>query len=212
MALFADRSAAGQALGRLLAAAYAGREDVVVLGLPRGGVRVAAEVASVLVAPLDVLVVRKLGAPGQPELAMGAIASGGARVVDRAIVDRLRVSPAALEAIAAREAAELARRETAYRGPRPPLRLHGRTALLVDDGIATGASVRVAAIAVRAAGPAAVVAAAPCGPADAVARLADVCDDVVLAASPPAFRSVGSCYDDFAPTSDAEVRAALAGA
>jgi len=205
---FRDRESAGAELaGRLVR--YAGREDVVVLGLPRGGVPVAAAVARRLAASLDVLVVRKLGVPGHPELAMGAIASGGVSYLDDRLVARLGVSPYAVEAVIVTEAAELARRETAYRGDRPPVELEGRTVLLIDDGLATGASIRAAAIAVRRRGAAAVIAAAPVGPAASTARLRDVCDAVVLAETPARFRAVGEHYADFTETSDEAVRAAL---
>lgn len=209
MARFADRAAAGRELAELLAPAYAGRVDLIVLALPRGGVPVAAPVASRLGAPLDVVLVRKLGAPWQPELGLGAIATGGGRVLDRRLVDRLGVSAADLAAIIERETAELARQEVAYRGDRPVPDLSGRTVLLVDDGVATGSSLRAGALAIRAAGAAAVVAAAPCGPPDAARRLAGACDQVVLAATPAEFRAVGQCYDDFSATTDDEVRALL---
>jgi putative phosphoribosyl transferase len=208
--VFADREDAGRALGELLARRYAGRDDVVVLGVPRGGVVVARPVADRLGCPLDALVVRKLGAPGQPELALGALATGGVRVVDERLVARLGVSAATLDSIVKREAEELRRRERELRGAdRPPEPVRGRTVLLVDDGIATGSSLRAAAVAVRARDPAAVVAAAPVGPAEARTRLTDVCDDVVLVEVPPGFSAVGSCYADFRQTTDDEVRAAL---
>ena len=210
--LFRDRVEAGQVLGELLAPTYAGRDDVLVLGLPRGGVPVAAEVARCLGAPLDVFVVRKLGVPGHEELAMGAIATGGVRVVDTRLRDRLHIDAAAVERVAQREAAELVRRERAYRGDSPAPNLAGRTVLLVDDGLATGSSMRAAALAARAAGPRAVIAAAPVGPPSVTGSLRDVCDDVVLASIPDSFFAVGMFYADFRPTTDDEVRAALAAA
>lgn len=216
--LFADRRAAGRVLGRVLAGWLAERadrsagapvDDLLVLGLPRGGVPVAAEVARELHAALDVFVVRKLGVPGHEELAMGAIGPGGVRYVDEALVIRLGVDPTEVAAVSRREQVELARRERVYRRGRPPPHLAGRTVVIVDDGVATGSSVRAAALATRAAGAARVVAAAPVGPPDARVALATTCDDVILVAEPTGFGAVGSYYRDFAPTTDAEVRAAL---
>lgn len=211
MARFRDREQAGEELGTLLAGSFAaaGREDLVVLGLPRGGVPVAAVVARRLAAPLDVIVVRKLGVPGHAELAMGAIASGGVSYLDERLVARLGIDAAAIDAVLARESAELARREAAYRGDRRPLPVTGRTVLLVDDGLATGASVHAAAVAVRRRGAATVIAAAPVGPASAATRLAEVCDRVVLVRAPAHFTAVSTHYADFAETTDEQVRAAL---
>lgn len=206
---FRNRQHAGEHLAGLLGA-YANREDVVVLGLPRGGVPVAFEVARALRAPLDVFVVRKLGAPGHEEFAVGAIAAGGVRVLNDDALQWMRVSPDALDAITAREQRELERRERAYRGERGALSVHGKTVLLVDDGLATGASMRAAARAVRALGPARVVAAVPVGAADTCLELQRETDAVVCAARPEPFHAVGLWYERFDQTSDDEVRACLA--
>lgn len=210
---FADRAAAG----RLLATELAGRVsgDVVVLGLPRGGVPVAREVSDGLRAALDVFVVRKLGLPGHPELAIGAIAGASidgdrVQVLNQHVLDRHPVSPAALAQVVAAETAELDRRERLYRGGRPPVDLRDRTVVIVDDGLATGATMRAAAVAVRRLGAATVVCAAPVAPASAPQLLADVADDVVAVVLPADFAAVGQFYDDFRPTTDDEVRAALA--
>lgn len=201
-----DRADAGRVLAGLLEA-YRGRPDVVLLGLPRGGVAVAAEVARALGAPLDAFVVRKLGVPGREELAMGAIASGGVRVLNDTVIERLAISPDTVEAVATREEQELRRREEAYRGGRPPLALEGRTVILVDDGLATGSTMRAALAAVRRRGPARVVVAAPTGAPVSVAALRQEADEVVCPLTPLAFLSVGQFYDEFSPTSDDEVRA-----
>ncbi|TYP89652.1 phosphoribosyltransferase [Blastococcus xanthinilyticus] len=209
---YADRRDAGRAL----AGALAGRADAgaLVLGLPRGGVVVAAEVARALGAELDVLVVRKLGVPGQPELAMGAIAAVGDGVETvwvPGVLDRVAPSPEAVAAVQEREAAELSRRSAAYRGDRPAPPVTGRHVVVVDDGLATGATVRVAVAAVRAGAPARLTVAVPVGPAAVVAELAAAVDEVVCPLVPPAFRSVGQAYAAFPDTSDAEVTAALSG-
>jgi predicted phosphoribosyltransferase len=209
---FADRRAAGRALGQRLVAMCAPGPDLVVLGLPRGGVVVAAEVAATLTAPLDVLVVRKLGLPWQPELAMGAIAAVGdavetvrvARVLDSAQVDE-----EAFAEVRMRELAELRRRETAYRGDRPPVPLTGRSVVLVDDGLATGATMRAAVVAVRRHDPGRIVVAVPIGSPRACASLAPDVDDLVCLEAPRSFRAVGQGYADFGETTDDEVRAAL---
>jgi predicted phosphoribosyltransferase len=201
---FADRAEAGRALARQLST-YAGRNDVVVLGLPRGGVPVAFEVARALGAPLDVLVVRKLGVPVQPELAMGAIASGEALYVDRQLQDESGVTEAEFGRVLIQERAELARREALYREARPALPVTGRTVILVDDGMATGATLKVAAQALRANAPASIVAALPVAPADAVHRLGDSVDELVCAIKPHMFFSVGQFYADFSETADDEV-------
>ncbi len=206
---FRDRADAGRRLAELLTD-YAGRDDVVVLGLPRGGVPVAFEVAQALRAPLDVFVVRKLGLPGQEELAMGAIASGGVRTINRDVVDDLRLPEELIASVAEREAEVLLRREALYRGDRPPLDLAGRTAILVDDGLATGASMRAAVAALRALGPARVVAAVPTAPRETVAELAAEMDDLFVLITPSPFLAVGRWYDDFSQTTDDEVRALLA--
>ena len=209
MSAFQDRIDAGRRLARALAH-YAGRRDVTVLGLPRGGVPVAAEVARALRADLDVFVVRKLGVPGQEELAMGAIASGGVRVLNESVVDALHIDSASLERVAAQERRELERREQAYRGDRPPLDVRGRVAILVDDGLATGATMRAAVAAMKRLGPARVVVAVPVGASESVELLRREADEVVCPEIPEPFYGVGQWYDDFAQTSDEEVRALLA--
>ncbi|WP_235568448.1 phosphoribosyltransferase [Mycobacterium sp. Root135] len=187
---------------------YAG-SDVVVLGLARGGVPVAAEIAGRLGAELDVFVVRKLGVPRWPELAMGAIASGGGVVVNDDVLQSLRISDAQLQDVVAAEAEELSRRETAYRGTRPPPRLAGRSVVLVDDGIATGATMLAAIRAVRVAGPTRVIVAVPVGPRSVPELLRGEADDVVIATVPRRFEAVGQVFADFHQVSDDEVRAAL---
>jgi putative phosphoribosyl transferase len=205
---FRDRTDAGRALaGRLVH--LAGREDVVVLGLPRGGVPVAYEVASALGAPLDVLLARKLGVPGQSELAMGAVAAGGVRVLHRAVVDALRVPPEVVEEVAAREGAEAARREQSYRRGRPPLDVAGRVVVVVDDGLATGSTMRAAVTAVRAMSPERVVVAVPVGAPETCDELAGAADEVVCVHTPAGFQAVGQWYDDFSQTTDDEIRALL---
>ena len=205
---FRDRRDAGRALAKALAA-WRGRSDVVVLALPRGGVPVAWEVAQFLSAPLDVLVVRKLGFPGQEEFAMGAIASGGVRVMSQLPGHWPPVSEQAVEAVIARETEELARREDLYRGQRAPLALAGRVVILVDDGLATGATMHAAVLAARAAHPQCIVVAVPVASREAVQLLGAVADEVVSVFTPEHFRSVGLWYADFAQTSDEEVRALL---
>ena len=206
---FTDRVAAGRALGQALHLRLSDAQPVV-LGLPRGGVPVAAEVAAALHAPLDVLVVRKLGAPGRPELAIGAVASGGITVVDEALVRRLRVSEEHLRHVLAAEREELARRERAFRGEAGVLLLTGRVVVLVDDGLATGSSMQAAVEAVQAAGPDRVVVAVPVGSPEACARLAQTADEVVCLHAPARFGAVGAYYRDFAQTTDAEVQRLLA--
>src|SRR5581483_11753592 len=206
---FRDRAEAGRLLAERLGGLGGG--DVVVLGLPRGGVPVAREVARALGAPLDVFLVRKLGLPGQPELAMGAIASGGTRVLNEELVDELRLPPEVVDAVAERERAELERRERAYRGDRPPLPLAGRTVLLVDDGLATGSSMRAAIAAVRARRPRRVVVAVPVAPRHTLDELRPLVDELVCLAAPEPFHAVGLWYADFAEVSDEEVRRAVDG-
>ena len=205
---YRDRVDAGVRLAECLAA-YADRPDVVVLGLPRGGVPVAAEVARALRAPLDVFCVRKLGVPGDEELAMGAIATGGVVVVNDQVVADIGVPEHMLAGVAAAEREELERQERAYRGDHPPAPLAGRTVLVVDDGLATGATMRAAVQAVRAAGPSRVVVAVPVAAAETCRSLAADADAVVCPLAPESFRSVGAWYDDFSPTSDDEVRRCL---
>jgi putative phosphoribosyl transferase len=181
-----------------------------VLGLARGGVPVGWEVASFLRAPLDVFLVRKLGVPQWQELAMGALATGGGIVVNDNLVRNLGISDEQLQTTIARETEELHRRESAYRGERPPADIAGNTVILVDDGIATGASMLAAVRAVRAANPAKVVVAVPVGPASACRQLAEEADDVVCATVPPGFEAVGEVFEDFHQVTDDEVRELLA--
>lgn len=209
--IFRDRSEAGRRLAQELSA-YAGRDDVRVLALPRGGVPVAYEVASALRAPLDVLLVRKLGVPGQEELAMGAIASGGVRVMSEEIVRRLGLSRDEVERVAEREQRELERRQQAYRGGRAAADLAGRIAILVDDGLATGATMRAAVAAVRELQPARIVVAAPVGATDSIHLLRSEADEVVCTATPEPFWGVGYWYRDFSQISDEEVQQLLAAA
>ncbi|HEV2058681.1 MAG TPA: phosphoribosyltransferase [Solirubrobacteraceae bacterium] len=208
MALFTDRADAGRQLAARLRH-YRDRDDVVVLGLPRGGVPVAYEVARALHAPLDVFVVRKLGAPGREELAMGAIASGGARVLNRRVVDAYGLSEEDVEKVADREAIELARREQAYRDGRPPLSIAGRTVILVDDGLATGASMRAAVAALREHGAEWIVGAVPVSSVETCAAFEYCVDEMVCAHTPEPFFAVGLWYEDFAATTDDEVRRLL---
>ena len=210
---FADRRDAGRALGAALAERLGEASGVVVLGLPRGGVVVAAEVAARLGADLDLVAVRKLGLPWQPELAMGAIAAAG-NVVEAVrteqVLARVDVDPSSFEAVRRRELTELRRREQVYRDARPPVPLAGRTVVVVDDGLATGATMRAAVAAVRRSAPARVLVAVPVGSPHTCADLADEVDDVVCLWAPSSFSSVGQGYGDFGPTSDDEVREALA--
>jgi putative phosphoribosyl transferase len=205
---FRDRHDAGRQLAARLEA-YAGRNDVVVLALPRGGVPVGYEVANALGAPLDVLTVRKLGVPGQTELAMGAIASGGATFLNEDVIAVKHVTDDALRKVEKRERAELERREKLYRGTRLPLEIHGKTVILVDDGIATGASMRAAVMALRSRLPARLVIAVPVAPADAVAALEQTADELVCALTSVEFFAVGQFYRDFDPTTDVDVRRLL---
>jgi len=204
---FRDRRAAGQALAReLLPLAD---ERPVVLALPRGGVPVAAEVAAALAAPLDVLVVRKLGVPWQPELGMGAIGEGGVRVLDPDIVRTAGVTTDQIDTVIARERAELERRVARYRESRPMVAVRGRVVVIVDDGIATGGTARVAVQVARGLGATRVVLASPVAPIDAVRDLRMVADDVAVVATPWPFVAIGPWYEDFTQTTDDEVRAAL---
>jgi len=206
--VFRDRREAGKLLARALAH-YAGRKDVVVLGLPRGGMPVAAEVARALGAPLDVLIVRKLGAPGQEELAIGAIAEGGVRVLNRELVENLGLTRWEIDELAQSEERELERRVQIYRGGRDSLPVADRTVIVIDDGIATGATMRAGLQSLRARGATLVVAAAPVGAADSVATLREDADEVVVLETPAWFRAVGQWYENFGQTTDEEVRACL---
>jgi putative phosphoribosyl transferase len=205
---FRNRTEAGRLLAQRLRG-YAGRDDVVVLALPRGGVPVAYEVAKELRAPLGVFVVRKLGVPGYEELAMGAIASGGVVVLDEGLLRRLGIDRAQLERAIAREAQELERREEAYDGRRGLPQLEGKTAILVDDGLATGSTMRAAALAVRELNPARVVLAVPVAAEETCDEFRGLVDEVVCQATPRPFHAVGVWYDDFSQTSDEEVRELL---
>ena len=189
---------------------YARKADVLVLALPRGGVPVGAEVARALGAPLDVFVVRKLGLPGHPELAMGAIASGDVRVLNDDVVAWYRIPETAIEAVAREERAELARRERAYRDGRELAPIKGRTVIIVDDGLATGSTMRAAVLAVRRLDPARIVVAVPVGARETCEALRDTADDVVCAFVPERFTAVGLWYADFSQTTDEEVRHLLA--
>lgn len=206
---FADRREAGTELAGAVRGQL-GARDIVVLGLPRGGVPVAYEVAAALGAPLDVFVVRKLGVPGQEELALGAIASGGVQVLNEDLVRDLTITPAAIERIAEREQAELQRREQLYRDGRPPVAIEGRHVVVVDDGLATGATMRAAVIALRKHNPASVTVAVPVAAQDTRDDFRRIADDIICLATPEPFRAVGLWYSDFRPTSDEEVRELLA--
>ena len=206
---FRDRREAGRLLAAQLGA-YAKRPDVLVLALPRGGVPVAAEVASALGAPLDVFVVRKLGVHGHEEYALGAIATGGVRVLNEEVVQALRIPDRVIDALAGREQEELARRERVYRGHRPPPDVRGRTVILVDDGLATGATMHAAIRALRQQQPARIVVAVPTASPETCAELKTEVDDVICATTPDPFYAVGLWYEDFSQTTDEEVRELLA--
>ena len=206
---FPDRAAAGKLLAEKLQQ-YAGRDDVIVLGLPRGGVPVAYEVARVLRVPLDVFIVRKLGVPGFEELAVGAIASGGVRVLNDDVARSLPNASEIIEAVTQREIAELQRREQKYRDGRPSPQIENRTVILIDDGLATGATMRAAVKALRQRGAAKIVVAVPVGPPDTCKEFEDEADEVVCASAPEFFQAVGQYYEDFSQTSDEEVSELLA--
>jgi len=202
---FRNRTDAGRQLAEKLAA-YANRPDVLVLALPRGGVPVGYEVARALGAPLDVFLVRKLGVPGYEELAMGAVATGGVRVLNEEIVRGLGISGHEIDAVVARELQELSRRERLYRGDRRPPDVGGQTVILVDDGLATGATMRAAVEALRRQQPARIVVAVPTASPDTCGALRAKADDVICAMTPEPFFAVGHWYDDFTQTTDEEVR------
>ena len=207
--IFADRSEAGRSLAFRLDK-YAGRDDVIVLGVPRGGLPVAFQIAQTLHVPLDVFLIRKLGVPGHEELAFGAIASGGVRVLERHTVSELGITAAQIETVAAREQKELQRQEQLYRvgSPAPPL--DGKIVILADDGIATGASILAGVRALRQLHPAKIVVAAPVAPATTCKRLAEEVDELICVANPEPFYAVGRFYDDFSQVADAEVIELLA--
>ncbi len=206
---FSNRTEAGRLLAEKLVK-YAGRTDVIVLGLPRGGVPVAYEVAKRLGVPLDVFIVRKLGVPGFEELAVGAIASGGVRVLNEDVMRALPNADETIESITARETAELERREQSYRDGRPAPELRDRVVILVDDGLATGATMRAAVKALRQRGAAKIVVAVPVGPPDTCREFEDQADEAICASVPEFFQAVGQYYEDFSQTSDDEVRELLA--
>lgn len=208
MRRFMDRTEAGRELATMLES-LAGRSDVIVLGLPRGGVPVAFEVARALDAPLDVFTVRKIGLPDNEEFAIGAIATGGVTAIDWRTVDAMRVSERAIELVIAREREELARRERLYRGSRPPPVIAGRTVVVVDDGLATGSTMYAAVTALRTLQPARIVVAVPVASPEAQAMLRDVADACVCAYVPGQLYSVGQWYEDFSPTTDGEVLSLL---
>jgi putative phosphoribosyl transferase len=206
---FRDRDDAGRQLGRALADKLGNRDDLIVLGLPRGGVPVAAHVAKALGAPLDVFVVRKLGVPGHEELAMGAIASGGVRVMNRDVLDYMSIPLQIIDSVAEREQRELERREREYRGARPPLDVRGKTVIVVDDGLATGSTMRAAVNALRKMEPRAVIVAVPLAAKSTCEdfRRDPAVDEIVCLRTPEPFQAVGLWYEDFAQTSDEEVHA-----
>lgn len=206
---FLNRTEAGRGLAQA-ALHHAGRDDVIVLALPRGGVPVAFEVASALKVPLDLMLVRKLGTPGQEELAMGAIAQNGVRVLNPEVVDVLRISEDVISSVERRERKELERRQRAYRGNRPPPDLRDKRVILVDDGLATGATMRSAIKAVRAQAPALIVVAVPMAPVETIAVLQQEADEVICLATPEPFVAIGCWYHEFAQISDTECKTLLA--
>jgi putative phosphoribosyl transferase len=203
--IYRDRTEAGKKLAEHLKD-YANRQDVLVLALPRGGVPVAIEVANALHAPLDIFLVRKLGVPGQEELAMGAIATGGVRVLNEDVVGYLDIPGEVIDAVAADEERELERRQRLYRGNRPPPDVRARTVILVDDGLATGSTMRAAAAALRKQQPARIVVAVPVSAAETCDEFRMEVDEIICAATPEPFQGVGLWYEDFSQTTDQEVR------
>jgi putative phosphoribosyl transferase len=202
---YQDRTEAGRVLAQKLSR-YANRDDLIVLALPRGGVPVAYEIARALHAPLDVFVVRKLGVPGHEELAMGAIASGGVLVIDPNVTQDLAIPPDVIRKVAALEQQERLRRERIYRGDRPEPQVNGRTVILVDDGLATGSTMRAAVAALRKVHPARIVVAVPVGASATCAELAPEVDEMICARTPESFYAVGEWYANFGQTTDEEVR------
>jgi len=206
--IYCNRTEAGQYLAALLGQ-YANREDVLVLALPRGGVPVAFEVAKALRAPLDIFLVRKLGVPGHEELAMGAIATGGVRVLNDDVVEYLRITSGVIDSVTADELRELERRERAYRGDRPEPDVRAKTVILVDDGLATGSTMRAAAAALRQQNPARIVVAVPVSAPETCDEYRMGVNEIICAATPPRFQGVGKWYQDFSQTTDEEVRSLL---
>ena len=206
---FANRTEAGRLLAEKLSA-YANRDDVIVLGLPRGGVPVAYEIARRLRAPLDVFIVRKLGVPGFEELAAGAIASGGVRVLNEDVMRAIPRADEMIESVTARETGELERREHIYREGRPAPQVRDRTVILVDDGLATGATMRAAVRALSQSAAAKIIVAVPVGPPDTCSEIAQEADEAICLSTPEFFQAVGQYYEDFSQTSDADVRELLA--
>lgn len=202
---FADREEAGRELGAALAGRFGGRDDTIVLALPRGGVPIGYEVARALRAPLDVFIVRKLGMPGHEEFAMGAIASGGVRVLNEELFAEFSVPTHIVDAVAQREMIELERRERSYRGSRPPLDLTGRTVIVVDDGLATGSTMRAAVRALGKMGPAAVIVAVPVAASQTCDEFRSEVDEIICLRTPEPFQAVGLWYLDFSQTTDEEV-------
>ncbi|MCK9512881.1 MAG: phosphoribosyltransferase [Pigmentiphaga sp.] len=209
--IFIDREDAGRQLGAAMPLRYRERDDVMVLGLPRGGVPVAWQVAAALQTPLDVLTVRKLGLPGNPEFAMGAIAPGGITILDERVIGGMGVSRQAIDTVRDAEQKELDRRQQRYRGDRPPLAMAGKIVVLVDDGLATGSTMQAAVAAARQACAAAVVVAVPMASVEARDALAAQADDIIVLATPQRFQAVGQWYAKFPQTSDEEVDRLLAG-
>jgi Predicted phosphoribosyltransferases len=206
---FADRAEAGRVLASKLTK-YKGCSDALILALPRGGIPVAFEVAAALGLPVDVFVVRKLGVPGQEELAMGAIATGDVQVINYGVVQELRIGPATIEAVAQKEREELQRRERLYRGERSPRTIQGKTIILIDDGIATGSTMRAAIAALRQIGPTNIIVAAPVASADTCRELSAEADEVICAETPETFFAISQFYRKFDQTTDEEVRDLLA--
>jgi putative phosphoribosyl transferase len=206
--VFRDRRDAGRQLARLLTS-YANRSDLVVLALPRGGVPVAAEVAAALHAPFDVFLVRKLGVPFHEELAMGAVAEGGVRVLNQELIHELGIRESEIEKVSTGELVELDRRARAFRGTRPAPAMDGRVIILIDDGLATGSTMEAAVMAVRSRHPAKVIVAVPVAARETVERIRQIADEVLCVATPDPFQAVGLWYDDFTQMTDAEVVAIL---
>ena len=207
--IFRDRTEAGQILASKLTK-YLNQVNTIILALPRGGVPVAYEIGKQLGLPVDIFVVRKLGVPGHEELAMGAIASGGVRHINRDVVDQLRIDSETIDIASRREQKEIERREQLYRGQRPPVDVRNKTVILVDDGLATGSTMRVAIAALRQHRPARIVVAVPAAAPQTCSEIADEVDEIICAATPEPFYAVGQWYQEFSQTTDEEVRELLA--